>query len=97
MCWCWTRADTLQSPTLFRDRHGNQPRDRICSVCDEIAELGEQKNQKALSISGYGAETWILADFVTVIVHAIHSDGPAAFSYDLENLWGDAPKLEWKK
>lgn len=73
---------------------GTSPR-QMRSVCDEIAELGEQKNQRALSISGYEAETWILADFVTVIVHLFSAE--ARLHYDLENLWGDAPRLEWKK
>jgi ribosome-associated protein len=63
------------------------------SVCDEIAELGGQKDFRPLAISGYEAETWTLADFVTVIVHLFSAE--ARPYYDLENLWGDAPRLKW--
>ena len=53
---------------------GSSPR-QMRSVCDEIAELGEKRDQKALWVSGYDSETWILADFVNVIVHVFSSDG----------------------
>lgn len=72
---------------------GTSPR-QMRSVCDEIAELGGTRGQQALSISGYESETWILADFITVIVHLFSAD--ARRYYDLENLWGDAPRMEWK-
>jgi ribosome-associated protein len=73
---------------------GSSPR-QMRSVCDEIAELGETRDFKVLAISGYDSETWILADFVNVIVHVFSSD--ARKYYDLENLWGDAPQIDWKK
>jgi ribosome-associated protein len=73
---------------------GSSPR-QMRSVCDEISELGEKRDQKALWVSGYDSETWMLADFVNVIVHVFSSD--ARKYYDLENLWGDAPRIEWKR
>jgi ribosome-associated protein len=73
---------------------GTSPR-QMRSVCDEIAELGEKRNQRAQWVSGYNSETWILADFVNVIVHFFSVE--ARKYYDLENLWGDAPRIEWKK
>jgi ribosome-associated protein len=72
---------------------GTSPR-QMRSVCDEIAELGDTRNQKAFFVSGYDSETWILADFVNVIVHLFSTD--ARKYYDLENLWGDAPHMDWK-
>jgi ribosome-associated protein len=72
---------------------GTSPR-QMRTVCDEAAELGGLRGQRALSISGYESETWILADFVTVIVHLFSTQ--ARGYYDLENLWGDAPRIDWK-
>src|SRR5438128_9130309 len=63
------------------------------TVCDEVAELGKPKNFKALSTSGYEGESWILVDFIDVVVH-VFSDEARSY-YDLAGLWGDAPRVEW--
>src|SRR5688572_22976928 len=39
------------------------------SVCDDIEEMGEPIGFKALTRAGYEGESWILVDFVTVVVH----------------------------
>jgi ribosome-associated protein len=66
---------------------GTSPR-QMRSVADEIAELGEKRDFASLSRSGYEGESWILVDFVDVVLH-LFSDEARAF-YDLDNLWGDA-------
>jgi ribosome-associated protein len=48
----------------------------------------------------YGREidapaTWLVLDFVDVIVHLFEPQTRA--HYDLEMLWGDAPKVEWQR
>ena len=70
------------------------------TVCDELAEIAEQRGERALGtdgIDGAGAETggggWMLIDFVTVVVHVFSQDARAF--YDLDSLWGDAKKVEW--
>jgi len=62
------------------------------SVADEIVELGEKLNSKSIHTDGYDGESWILVDFVDVIVH-LFSDEARAY-YDLDNLWGDAQRIE---
>ena len=64
------------------------------TVVEEIEELGLAKGIKPLSRSGREGETWILLDFVDVIVH-VFSDAARAF-YDLDNLWGDARRVTWQ-
>ncbi len=64
------------------------------SVADQIEELGGPLRFKALSRNGYEGSSWILTDFVDVVLHVF---SPAARSYyDLDNLWGDAPRVAWE-
>ncbi len=54
---------------------------------------------KALSMKKYGMEgyrgaRWILIDYGSVIVHLF--DKEMRNYYDLEFLWGDAPKISWE-
>ena len=46
-----------------------------------------------LGMEGYTEALWILIDFGDVIVHLFDKD--KRHFYDLELLWGDAPKLQW--
>ena len=65
------------------------------SVCDDIEEMAEPQGYKALTRAGHDGETWILVDFVNVVVHVFSAE--ARGYYDLDNLWGDGEKVEWKK
>lgn len=40
-----------------------------------------------------GGGTWLIIDFVDVVVH-VFEPGTRAM-YDLEMLWGDAPQIDW--
>lgn len=64
------------------------------TVVDEIEEMGAAIDQKAIARSGYEGESWIVLDFVDVIVH-VFSDEARMF-YDLDNLWGDAKRIAWQ-
>jgi ribosome-associated protein len=63
------------------------------SVADEIAELGQKHTYAPLSTNGYEGSSWILVDFVDVVLHIFSND--ARTYYDLDNLWGDAQRVEW--
>ncbi len=39
-------------------------------------------------------QSWVLLDFVDVVVHVFEPSARAY--YDLEVLWGDGPKVDWK-
>jgi ribosome-associated protein len=60
------------------------------SVCDEIAEMAQQRGQRPLAADGLEGEQgdWMLIDFVDVVVHVFSGDARAY--YDLDSLWGDA-------
>ena len=46
-----------------------------------------------LSISGYQASRWVIQDYGDIVVHIF--DKEARAYYALEDLWADAPRLDW--
>lgn len=56
---------------------------------DELREEGV----KPASVDGARTTGWVAIDYGAVIVHAMTQDSRQL--YDLERLWGDAPKREW--
>lgn len=45
--------------------------------------------------SGIPSSQWVVIDYVDVIVHALHADKREF--YALDDLWGDAPTLNWEE
>ncbi|MBN1492275.1 MAG: ribosome silencing factor [Phycisphaerae bacterium] len=64
------------------------------AVVDHIQELARKVGQQRFGLAGYDTAQWILADYVDVIIHVF--DAKYRAYYDLELLWGDAPRLDWK-
>ncbi len=64
------------------------------TVIDYIDEHAAKTGQTRFRVSGYDQARWILADYVDVIIHIFDAD--SRHYYDLELLWGDAPRLEWQ-
>lgn len=65
------------------------------SVLSHVEELGEGQSFRAFRSSTDERATWLLADFVDVVVH-VFEPNTRAF-YDLEMLWGDAPRVRWQR
>lgn len=68
---------------------------QIGAVAREIEKLGEEKNFKVFGRAGMQQGRWAIVDFVDVVVH-LFDDEYRKF-YDLELLWGDAPKVPWQQ
>lgn len=65
------------------------------SVLKHVEELAKGRGFSAFRTNADERSTWLLADFVDVVVHLFE---PATRShYDLESLWGDAPRVEWER
>jgi ribosome-associated protein len=63
----------------------------IASEIDqEMKRLGEHK----LGIEGSEEGRWILIDYGDFVVHVF--SGEARNYYALEDIWGDAPRLDWQ-
>ena len=58
-------------------------------------EMSDTAASTPLSVGGLPQGSWILIDFFDVVVHLFDADHRSY--YDLEMLWGDAPKTRWKK
>ena len=54
-----------------------------------------EKNRTKLGIEGANSEMWVLGDYGDIIIHIFTPD--ARHYYDLDMLWGDAPKLDWQE
>lgn len=65
------------------------------SVLDHAAELGSTRGFTAFRTNADERATWLLLDFVDVVVHLFEPN--TRTHYDLEMLWGDAPRLEWAR
>jgi ribosome-associated protein len=65
------------------------------AVVNQVGELGEKSNFSPFSTSGYEGESWILVDCIDVVFHVFNNESRQF--YDLDNLWGDAPRIDWRK
>ena len=67
---------------------------QLQSIASEIESKLHNHGIHGIGIEGYTNGRWILMDYVNVVVHLF--DREMRHFYDLELLWGDAPKLLWK-
>lgn len=65
------------------------------AIADAIREYGKTVGQKPYGVSGYDSPSWLLMDYVDVVIHLF--DPAKRRYYDLELLWGDAPRIEWRE
>lgn len=62
------------------------------TVAQEFGQLGKASGFQRFGGEEDSATTWVVADFVQVVVHLFEPETRA--HYDLEMLWGEAPTLE---
>lgn len=64
------------------------------AVAEELRLLGKRMDFAPFRTSGMEQARWILVDFVHVVFHAF--DQESRDFYDLELLWGDSPRVDWR-
>jgi ribosome-associated protein len=64
------------------------------AVLDHIATYAHGCGRKPFNIADARTTTWVLADYVDVIIHLFDAEHRAY--YDLDGLWGDAPRVAWQ-
>jgi ribosome-associated protein len=65
------------------------------AIATEIeTKLKQDHDVRAHAIDGFPASQWMVLDYMQVIVHVFHQTKREF--YGLEDLWGDAPRVEWE-
>jgi ribosome-associated protein len=62
------------------------------SVAVEVSAIGREHNFPPFRKNTDTAATWIVVDFISVVVHLFEPERRAY--YDLEDLWSDAKRVE---
>jgi ribosome-associated protein len=68
-------------------------RRQIHTLAEEIDANMRADGETRLGIEGYGASKWVVQDYGDIVVHLF--DPEARSYYGLEDLWADAPRLDW--
>lgn len=63
------------------------------AVVDHIAAHAKARDRRAFNVTNTREATWVLADYVDVVIHLF--DAERREYYDLDGLWGDAPRVAW--
>jgi ribosome-associated protein len=66
---------------------------QVRAVADNIEKMAAEKGDKPYGVAGYQEGTWIVVDFVDVVIHLF--DAERRTYYDLDSLWGDREKISW--
>lgn len=68
---------------------------QLKAIANEIeTRLREDHAIRPVAIDGFPASQWIVLDYLQVVVHVFHRDKREFYS--LEDLWSDAPLLDWQ-
>ena len=63
------------------------------AIADEITEsLRKDHNLRPHAVDGTFQTAWLVLDYFDVIIHIMRPD--IRSHYDLESLWGDAPRVK---
>ena len=76
---------------VFVIASGNTRR-QVQSLTDGVEEALRGHDRKPLRREGQEEAQWVLLDYGDIVVHVF--DAPTRSFYDLERLWGDAPRLD---
>ncbi len=67
---------------------------QVKAIADNIVEKLKREGIRAEHIEGLQGGRWVLIDYIDFVVHVFHEE--ARDFYQLEVLWGDAPRLEFE-
>lgn len=69
-------------------------RRQLHTLADETEAALKAVGDKRMSLQGYQGSRWIVQDFGDIMIHVF--DQETREYYALDDLWADAPKVEWK-
>ena len=68
---------------------------QVNTLAEEIVRTLKEKGVRPVREERDGQTRWVLLDFVDFVVHVFRQEEREF--YRLENLWGDAPRLDWEE
>lgn len=63
---------------------------QVRAIAEHIVEELKKEGQRPAHVEGMQGGRWVLVDYIDFVVHVFHPH--ARDFYQLENLWGDAPR-----
>jgi ribosome-associated protein len=63
---------------------------QVTAIAEHVAQVMKKAGVRPLGLDGLRQGRWALLDFGDVVVHIFHA--PVRELYDLDSLWGDAPR-----
>ncbi len=70
-------------------------RRQIHAIAEESDAALRSEGDTRMGIEGYEASKWVVQDYGDVLVHVF--DPPTREYYKLEELWADAPRVDWER
>jgi ribosome-associated protein len=70
-------------------------RRQIHTITEEVEAALRAEGEQRLSIEGFETSRWVVQDYGDVVVHVFDAETRAY--YALEELWADAPRVDWKR
>jgi ribosome-associated protein len=70
-------------------------RRQIHTITEEIDDALRQQGDLRLSVEGYESSKWVVQDYGDVVVHVFTPE--TREYYSLEDLWADAPRVDWQR
>jgi ribosome-associated protein len=64
----------------------------VRAIADHVIEELKKDGVRAGHVEGLESGRWVLVDYIDFVVHVFHPS--AREFYQLETLWGDAPRFE---
>ena len=65
---------------------------QVKAIADHVVDELKKDGVRPEHVEGLSGARWVLIDYVDFVVHVFHPD--ARSFYQLETLWGDAPRWE---
>ena len=66
---------------------------QVKAIAENIVDELKKKDVRPEHIEGLQGGRWVLIDYIDFVVHVFHAE--ARQFYQLEVLWGDAPRLDF--
>lgn len=72
---------------------GSNPR-QMRALAEEVCTVLKARGRRNRGIEGEGDNAWLLLDYGDIVLHVF--DQQARELYDLERLWADAKRVNWR-